>query len=73
MTNEDIESNDIPTVSPGMFAKAVEKSGLKPRANKAQITLHLDRPVLAWSRNGYQTQIKALLRASKEASKSTRQ
>jgi uncharacterized protein (DUF4415 family) len=76
MTDADIDTSDIPAVTPEMFAKAVVKRGLNARAGKAQLTLRVDRDVLAWFRSrghGYQTQINALLRAYMDASKSARQ
>jgi len=76
MTNDDIDTSDIPAVTPEMFAKAVVKRGLKAKTSKAQLTIRVDRDVLTWFKStghGYQTQINALLRAYMEASKSTRQ
>jgi len=76
MVDEDIDTSDIPAVTPEMFVKAVVKRGLKTKASKAQLTLRVDRDVLDWFKSrghGYQTQINALLRAYMEASKSTRQ
>lgn len=75
MTDDDIDTSDIPPVTPEMFAKAVVKRGLKTRDNKAQLTIRVDRDVLNWFKSrgrGYQTQINALLRAFMEASKSAR-
>ncbi|MBU4224238.1 MAG: BrnA antitoxin family protein [Chloroflexi bacterium] len=49
-----------------MFAKAVVKRGLKVKPTKSQLTLRVDRDVVAWFKSqgrGYQTQINALLRA----------
>ncbi len=76
MNDTDIDTSDIPAVTPEMFAQAVVKRGLNAKASKAQLTLRVDRDVLAWFKSrghGYQTQINALLRAYMEASKSTRQ
>jgi uncharacterized protein (DUF4415 family) len=76
MTDDDIDTSDIPAVTPEMFAKAVVKRGLQAKASKAQLTLRVDRDVLTWFKSrghGYQTQINALLRAYMEASKSSRQ
>jgi len=76
MTDDDIDTSDIPAVTPEMFAKAVVKRGLKAKASKAQLTIRVDRDVLTWFKShgpGYQTQINALLRAYMEASQSTRQ
>lgn len=75
MTDDDIDTSDIPPVTPEMFAQAVVKRGLKTRDNKAQLTIRVDRDVLNWFKSrgrGYQTQINALLRAFMEASKSAR-
>lgn len=76
MTDDDIDTSDIPPVTPEMFAKTVVKQGLKTKDNKAQLTIRVDRDVLTWFKSrgrGYQTQINALLRAYMEASKSARQ
>jgi uncharacterized protein (DUF4415 family) len=76
MTDDDIDTSDIPAVTPEMFAKAVVKRGLKVKDSKAQLTIRVDREVLTWFKShgrGYQTQINALLRAYMEASKSARQ
>jgi len=76
MTDQDIDTSDIPAVTPEMFAKAVVKRGLKTKGNKAQLTIRVDRDVLTWFKSrgrGYQTQINALLRAYMEASSSARQ
>jgi len=76
MNDEDVDTSDIPAVTPEMFAKAVVKRGLKAKASKAQLTIRVDRDVLSWFKShgrGYQTRINALLRAYMEASKSARQ
>lgn len=76
MTDDEIDTSDIPAVTPEMFAKAIVKRGLKAKASKAQLTIRVDRDVLTWFKShghGYQTQINALLRAYMEASQSTRQ
>jgi uncharacterized protein (DUF4415 family) len=75
MTDDEIDTSDIPPVTPEMFAKAIVKRGLIARDNKAQLTIRVDKDVLAWFKSrgrGYQTQINALLRAYMEASKSAR-
>jgi uncharacterized protein (DUF4415 family) len=75
MTDEDIDTSDIPPLTPEMFAKAVVKQGLKPRDTKAQLTIRVDKDVLAWFKSrghGYQTQINALMRVYMEAHKSAR-
>ena len=76
MTDDEIDTSDIPAVTPEMFAKAVVKRGLKTKASKSQLTLRVDSDVVKWFRShgrGYQTRINALLRAYMEASKSARQ
>jgi uncharacterized protein (DUF4415 family) len=75
MTDAEIDTSDIPPVTPEMFAKAVVKRGLKTRDNKAQLTIRVDRDVLTWFKSrgrGYQTQINALMRAYMEAHKPAR-
>jgi uncharacterized protein (DUF4415 family) len=70
MEDEDIDFSDIPEISPEMFAKAVVRRGLTAPSRKEQVTIRLDRDVLAWFRaqgKGYQTRINALLRAYMEA------
>ena len=70
MTNEEIDVSDIAELTPEMFAKAVVKRGLKQKENKAQLTIRVDRDVLAWFKSqgrGYQTRINSLLRAYMEA------
>lgn len=76
MTDDEIDTSDIPAVTPEMFAKAVVKRGLKTKASKSQLTLRVDSDVVKWFKShgrGYQTRINALLRAYMEASKSARQ
>ncbi len=73
MTDDDIDTSDIPPVTPEMFARAVVRKGLKTKSGKAQLTIRVDKDVLMWFKShgrGYQTQINALLRAYMEASKS---
>lgn len=70
MTDEDIDFSDSPEITPEMFAKAIVKRGLEPRAAKQQVTLRIDSDVLEWFRKqgrGYQSNINALLRAYMEA------
>jgi uncharacterized protein (DUF4415 family) len=70
MKNEEIDVSDIPELTPEMFAKAVVKRGLKQKESKAQLTIRVDRDVLAWFKSqgrGYQTRINSLLRAYMEA------
>jgi len=66
MTDEEIDTTDIPEISPEKFAESVVRKGLEPRKTKAQLTIRLDRDVLEWFRRqgrGYQTKINDLLRA----------
>lgn len=70
MKDEDIDLSDSPEIPPEMFAQAIVRRGLKPVPRKTQLTLRLDRDVLAWFKaqgRGYQTRINALLRAYMEA------
>lgn len=73
MTDKDIDLSDSPELTPGMFAQAVVRRGLKPaKPCKVQLTVRVDSDVLDWYRSrgrGYQTQINALLRAYMEASR----
>ena len=72
MTDDEIDTNDIPEISPEQFAQAVVRRGLQPVPSKAQLTIRVDREVLDWFRSqgrGYQTRINALLRAYMEAHK----
>ena len=70
MSDRDIDTSDIPEVSPEQFARAVVRHGLKPPPAKVQFTIRVDRDVLQWYRGqgrGYQTRINRLLRAYMEA------
>jgi uncharacterized protein (DUF4415 family) len=70
MENQDIDVSDIPELTPEMFADAVVKRGLKDKEHKTQLTIRVDRDVLAWFKaqgRGYQTRINSLLRAYMEA------
>jgi uncharacterized protein (DUF4415 family) len=71
MDDEDIDLSDCPEITPEQFAKAVvQRGGLQPPKNKAQVTLRIDSDVLDWFKlqgRGYQTQINSLLRAYMEA------
>ena len=72
LTDQEIDYSDLPEVPAEMFARAVVRSGLKPVARKAQLTLRVDSDVLEWFKKqgqGYQTKINALLRAYMEAHK----
>jgi len=75
MKDKDIDSSDLPEVSPDKFAKAMVRKGLKPASKKTQITLRLDTDVLNWFKaqgKGYQTNINALLKAYVDANKNDR-
>lgn len=72
MTDDEIDTRDIPEVTPEQFARAIVRRGLKPIPPKAQLTIRVDLEVLDWFRKqgqGYQTRINALLRAYMEAHK----
>jgi uncharacterized protein (DUF4415 family) len=70
LADADIDTSDIPEITPEMFAKAIVRRGLKPVAKKTQVTLRVDSDVLSWFKSqgrGYQTQINTLLRAYMQA------
>ncbi|HXU30035.1 MAG TPA: BrnA antitoxin family protein [Thermoanaerobaculia bacterium] len=72
MTDEEIDTSDIPELTPEMFARGIVRRGLEPVAPKAQLTIRVDREVLEWFRqqgSGYQTRINALMRAYMDAHK----
>ena len=72
ITDEQVDTSDIPPIPLERFANALVRKGLQLPAKKRQITLRIDADVLDWFRaggNGYQTQINAILRAYKEAHK----
>jgi uncharacterized protein (DUF4415 family) len=72
MADDEIDTSEIPEVTPEQFARAMVRRGLKPVPPKAQLTIRVDREVLEWFRKqgrGYQTRINALLRAYMEAHK----
>jgi len=72
MKDSEIDTTDLPEVSPKQFARTIVRQGLKPAPAKAQVTIRVDRDVLAWFRKqgrGYQTRINTLLRAYMEAHK----
>ena len=72
MKDSEIDTSDLPEISPRQFARAVVRRGLRPMPAKAQLTIRVDRDVLAWFRKqgrGYQTRINTLLRAYMEAHK----
>lgn len=64
------EYQDIPEVTPEMFARALVHKGLPVREHKTQVALRIDNDVLEWFRSqgrGWQTRMNALLRAYMEA------
>ncbi len=66
MTDEDIDTSDIPELDESFFRNAV----LWMPKSKAMISLRLDQDVLDWFKaqgKGYQTRINAVLKAYKEA------
>lgn len=72
MKDEDIDTSDVPPVDPAAFARGVVRQGLKASPGKDQVTLRVDRDVLAWFRAsgpGFQSRINVLLRAYMEAHK----
>ena len=65
MHDQDIDTRDIPEISPGQFARAAVRMGLKTVTRKKQVTLRIDEDVLEWFKRqgpGYQTHINELLR-----------
>lgn len=72
LRDDQVDTSDVPTITPAAFARAVVRKGLKPVKTKTQITLRIDEDVLDWFRrqgSGYQTRINALLRAYVDAHK----
>ena len=70
--DEEIDTSDVPHVSPEMFARGIVRRGLKPVSAKQQLTMRIDQDVLDWYKRqgrGYQTKINSLLRAYMEAHK----
>ncbi len=70
MRDKDIDTSELPEVSPEMFAKGILRRGLKAVPRKQQLTLRLDGDVLDWFKRqgqGYQTKINTLLRAYMDA------
>jgi len=64
------EYEDIPEVTPEMFAHAAVHTGLPERPKKKQVSLRIDEDVLKWYREqgrGWQTRMNALLRAYMDA------
>jgi uncharacterized protein (DUF4415 family) len=70
MRDEEIDFSDCPEITPEMIAKAVVRRGLQPLPAQVQVTLCVDRDVLAWFKaqgEEYQTYINAALKAYKAA------
>jgi len=70
MRDEEIDFSNCPEITPEMITKAVVRQGLQPLPAQVQVTLYLDRNVLAWFKaqgERYQTCINAALKAYKEA------
>lgn len=66
MKDEDIDLSETPEVTPEMFARGVLRRNFQPIPRKKQLTLRIDSDVVEWYKKqgrGYQTKIKALLRA----------
>ena len=45
MTDREIDTSDIPEISPRQFARAVVRRGLKPVPAKEQLTIRVDRDI----------------------------
>ena len=74
MSDDEIDTSEIPPIPLEMFARGITRRGLKPIITKRQLTIHLDRDVLEWFKEqgrGYQTQINALLRSYMETHQSS--
>ncbi len=73
MKDEDIDTSDIPPVTPEMFARAiVKKGGVFVRRVKQPVTLRVEADVLEWFKargKGYQTEMNAVLEAYVKAHK----
>ena len=50
MTDDDIDTSDIPAITPAQFARSVVRRGLKPIPAKALLPIRVDREVLDWYR-----------------------
>lgn len=73
LRDEDIDTSDIPEITPEQFARSIVRKGLSPVARKKQVTLRIDEDVLDWFKDrgkGYQTQINTLLREYMKAHQS---
>jgi len=70
MRDEEIDFSDCPEITPDMVTRAVVRKGLQPLPAQVEITLCLDRDVLAWFKaqgEEYQNCINEALKAYKEA------
>ena len=70
MSDEEIDYSDLPLIDPAAFARGIVREGLGQRVGKEQITLRVDKDVIAWFRAsgpGFQSRINALLRAYVDA------
>ena len=66
MSDEDIDTSDIPEPTPEQFARAVAREGLQSRPPKQQVSLRIDADVIQWFKEGgkgYQRRINVLVRA----------
>jgi uncharacterized protein (DUF4415 family) len=66
MTDEDIDTSDIPELDASMFANAE----IRLPKHKEPVTLRLDSDILEWYKSlgkGYQTRINAILRLYMDA------
>ena len=63
MRDDQIDYGDVPPLDARMLQRAVRAGMYRPR--KQQLTLRVDRDVIAWQRskgNGYQSRINSILR-----------
>ena len=63
MTDDQIDTSDIPELTDAFWANAVRGKFYRPR--KAQVTARLDADIIAWLKaggQGYQTRMNAILR-----------
>ncbi|MDZ7683868.1 MAG: BrnA antitoxin family protein [Gammaproteobacteria bacterium] len=70
LEDDDIDTSDVPEITPEEFARSALRKGLRPVPKKRQVTLRIDEDVLDWFRaqgRGYQTRINAVLRAFVDA------
>ncbi|MBF0310457.1 MAG: BrnA antitoxin family protein [Magnetococcales bacterium] len=70
MSDEQIDTSDIPPIAPARFANAVIRTGQETAFPQHQVTLQIDADVLAWFQatgQSYPRRINTILRAYKEA------